>query len=71
MKFTETLREEVKTGRISNCLLFLFWPYPFLTRLYLEEYQIQFRGISTAIILALVVAKVVVILDKTPIGNWF
>ena len=43
----------------------------FLKKLFLAEYDISITGFSTAIIGALVVAKVVVILDATPLGNLF
>jgi hypothetical protein len=42
----------------------------FLKRLVLAEYQIEFGGLSLALIGALVVAKVVLILEHVPLGRW-
>ena len=41
-----------------------------LKRLYLAEYQIQFRGLSIALVGALVVAKVVVVMEHVSLGKW-
>ena len=72
MSFADKLREEVKeVGLVTAYFFFCFSLILFFKRLFLAEYHIQFRGISNAIIGALIVAKVVVILDKTPISNRF
>ncbi len=41
-----------------------------LKRLMLEDYNIEFRGISIALISALVMAKVVLLMDLIPLGSW-
>jgi hypothetical protein len=41
-----------------------------LKRLLLAQYQIEFRGLSLALFGALVVAKVVLVLDHVPLGRW-
>jgi hypothetical protein len=41
-----------------------------LKKLMLEGYQIQFRGISVALVSALVVAKVVALMEYVPLGQW-
>ena len=41
-----------------------------LKQLVLEEYQIQFNGLSLALIGALVLAKVVLVLEHVPLGGW-
>jgi hypothetical protein len=41
-----------------------------LKELILEEYQIEFRGLSMALVGALVVAKVVLVLEHVPLGRW-
>ena len=40
-----------------------------LKSLVLEDYGIAFTGLATALVLALVTAKVVVVLDKAPLGH--
>jgi hypothetical protein len=42
----------------------------FIKRLMLEEYEIQFRGISIALLAALVVAKVVIVAEHISLGRW-
>jgi len=42
----------------------------FLKRLFLAHYQIAFHGLSAALVGALVVGKVVVLLEKAPIHRW-
>ncbi|MDH3626756.1 MAG: hypothetical protein OEV00_02690 [Acidobacteriota bacterium] len=42
-----------------------------LKKLFLAQYSLEFYGVSAAIVGALVVAKVVVLLDHTRIGNRF
>src|SRR5215831_4677395 len=41
-----------------------------LKRLLLADYQIQFRGFSLALVSALIVAKVVLILEHVTLGQW-
>jgi hypothetical protein len=41
-----------------------------LEQMWLAEYGIKFRGIATALLAALVTAKVVIILDHTPLTRW-
>src|SRR5215831_15516989 len=41
-----------------------------LKRLLLADYEIQFRGLSLALISALIVAKVVLLLEHVTLGQW-
>lgn len=41
-----------------------------LKQLVLAEYQIQFRGLSKALLGALVLSKVVLVLEHVPLGTW-
>jgi hypothetical protein len=41
-----------------------------LKQLWLVEYGIEFSGVTTAIVAALITAKVVIILDKVPLTRW-
>ena len=40
-----------------------------LKKLMLEDYQIEFTGISVAIISSLIIAKVVILMEFIPLGN--
>ena len=41
-----------------------------LKHMVLEEYQIAFSGLSVAFVGAVVLAKVVLVLERVPLGNW-
>ena len=41
-----------------------------LKRLYLSEYHIEFRGLSLALVGALIAAKVVLVLEHVALGQW-
>ena len=41
-----------------------------LKKLMLAEYQIQFNGFSQALIGALILSKVVLVLEHVPLGEW-
>jgi hypothetical protein len=71
MKVLHWLAEEAK----SIALVTLYFAACFavimlLKRLWLVDYGIEFRGIATALVGALVTAKVVIILDKVPLTKW-
>ena len=55
------------TGYFFVCFLLILT----LKKLLLAQYRIEFYALHTAIISALIVAKVVVILGKTPLGGLF
>lgn len=70
MAIREKIVAEVREiGLVSLYFLAFFSFFLLLKQLLLEEYGITFKAGSTAVIGALVVAKVVVILDKTSFGN--
>lgn len=72
MSFKEKFKEEVRqVGIVTLYFLICFGMILLLKKLFLAEYNIEFFGLSAAIIGSLVVAKVVVILDHTTIGNRF
>jgi len=71
MSFRDKVRKEAKEVGLTT-LYFATW-FVLLTalkRLILEQYQIEFRGLSLALIGALIVAKVVLVLEYVPIGAW-
>jgi hypothetical protein len=41
-----------------------------MKRLYLADYQIEYRGLSLALLGAVIAAKVVLILEHVPMGRW-
>ena len=42
-----------------------------LKKLFLAQYEVEFYSVSAAVVAALVIGKVVVVLDHTSIGNRF
>ena len=72
MSFREKAVEEVREiGLITLYFALCFLTLMFLKRLVLAEYNIEASGLSVALISALVVAKVVVVLQHVPLGRWF
>lgn len=71
MKFLHWLMEEVRS-LLAVTLYFAacFTVVMILKQLLLTEYGIEFRGITTAIVVALVTAKVVIVLQKVPLTHW-
>jgi hypothetical protein len=72
MAFVESLKKEARELTLVT-LYFLTCCAVFLSlkKLFLEEYGIKITVISTVVISALIIAKVVVILEKTSFGNRF
>lgn len=71
MGFREKASQELKAVALATfyfatwlCVLIL------LKELVLAEYQIQFHGLSAAVIGALILAKVVLVLEHVPLGPW-
>ena len=71
MSFKEKLVEELKAIALTT-LYFAVWlgVLMVLKKLILAEYHIHFKGLSMALIGALVLAKVVLILEHVPLGEW-
>lgn len=70
MGMLSKVKQEAKEVGVGT-LYFLIWFGIILTlkKLMLEAYPIEFYGFSTAVVGALIVAKVVVVLDKTQAGT--
>jgi hypothetical protein len=64
-------REMVEVGLVTLYFLGCFLVAVALTKLVLAEHRIEFRGLTEAVITALVLAKVVVVMDKTRAGTHF
>lgn len=62
-------REAQHTGGVALYLLFCFGIFATLKKLFLATYQIEFSVLVPAVIGALTLAKVVVLLDLTPVAT--
>lgn len=72
MGLLTTVKHEAK--EVSLVTLYFFFCFGIiltLKKLILATYEIEFYALSGALIGALIVGKVVVVLDKTPAGNRF
>jgi hypothetical protein len=71
MSLPEKVKHELKAIALTT-LYFAVWlgVLVFLKRLVLADYQIRFRGFSVAIVGALVIAKVVLVMEQVPLGAW-
>jgi len=69
MNARQKLKDEIKAVGMAS-LYFAVWigVLVFLKQLLLAEYQIEFHGLSLAVIGALVLAKVVLVLEHVPLG---
>jgi hypothetical protein len=71
MRLPEKIKHELRAIALTS-IYFGLWlgVLTFLKRLVLADYQVRFRGFSAAIIGALVIAKVVLVLEHVPLGFW-
>jgi hypothetical protein len=71
MSLPAKLRGEIRTVGLTT-LFFAAWfcMLMVLKWLVLAEYNIEFRSVSTALVGALIVAKVVLVLEKVPLETW-
>jgi len=67
----QKLKDEIKAVAITT-LYFATWLgcLVLLKKLILAEYQIEFHGLSVALIGALILAKVVLVLEHVSLGTW-
>jgi len=71
MSVAHKVAREIKTvGLVTLYFACCFGIIVFLKRLFLAQYEIEFRGLSAAIMGALIAGKVVLVLEKAPIGKW-
>jgi len=65
------VKKEIETVALTT-LYFVAWLVALLAvkKLILDEYHIEFRGLSLALIGALIIAKVVLVLEHVPLGQW-
>lgn len=69
--FRQKVLHELKSIAATT-LYFALWlgVLMLLKKLTLADYQIQFSGISITIISALIIAKVVILMELIPLGGW-
>jgi hypothetical protein len=72
MSFLTKAKDELRqVGLVTLYFIACFGIVLTLKKLFLAEYQIQFYALSAVVIGGLVAGKVVVVIDHTPVGNWF
>ena len=71
MSFSQKIVNEIKSLAAAS-LFFAVWIGVFilLKTLMLDEYEIRFNGFSKILIGTLILAKVVLILERVSLGNW-
>lgn len=71
MRIIEKLKNEIKEVGLA-AIYFLTWigSLVFIKTLILDEYRIEFHGLSLAILGALILSKVVIVLEHVPLGDW-
>ncbi len=72
MSVGERVRQEIREiGLVTLYFLTCFLFFLTLKKLVLDEYDVEISVLGTAAIGAVVAAKVVILLGKTPLGNFF
>lgn len=71
MSISGKIRNELKAVALTT-LYFVVWlgALALLKKLILAEYEIEFGGLSVTLVGALILAKVVLILEHVPLGVW-
>jgi len=71
MSTSDKIRNELKAVGLTT-LYFAIWlgALAVLKKLILAEYAIEFKGLSVTLVGALILAKVVLILEHVPLGGW-
>lgn len=71
MNLTQKLMTELKSVALTTLYFGAWFSLMVLVKsLILAEYHVHFRGLSTAWIGALIVAKVVLLTEHVPLGSW-
>ena len=68
--FHKALEEIKVVGFVTFLFAIYFGLMMLLKRLVLEQYEIEYRGLSAALVGALIVAKVVLVLEHVSLGRW-
>jgi hypothetical protein len=71
MSFLQRALKEIEAiGLLTFYFAVWFGMMLFVKRLVLAQYEIEFRGVSFALVGALVVAKVVIVMEHVSLGQW-
>jgi hypothetical protein len=71
MKILKKIFEEIKTvTRTAAYFAIVFMLMMVMKKLYLEDYDIEFSGLSQAIVGALIMAKVIILMELISLGHW-
>lgn len=71
MSWKEKLKEELKSLGIIMLYFGLWFVFMIILKtLLLRQYDIEFTGLSMAFVGALIVGKVILIIDHIPLGSW-
>jgi hypothetical protein len=71
MSFRQRAIKEIEAiGLVTAFFAVWFGMMLFVKRLVLAQYEIEFRGASIALVGALVVAKVVIVMEHVSLGQW-
>ena len=71
MSVIKSIFKEIKTiARTAAYFAIVFLLMMVMKKLYLKDYDIEFIGISQALIGALVLSKVVILMDLISLGSW-
>jgi hypothetical protein len=71
MSVLKSIFKEIKTiARTATYFAIVFILMMVMKKLYLKDYDIEFTGISQAFIGALVLSKVVILMDLISLGSW-
>jgi len=71
MSLRQKLTHELKVVALTTLFfVFCFGVFIVLKRLILAEYQVEFRGLSLALLGALIMGKVVPVMEHMPLGSW-
>ena len=71
MKVLKKIFEELRTiARTAAYFAVVFILMMVMKKLYLKDYDIEFEGLSQALIGALIMAKVIILMDLISLGGW-
>jgi hypothetical protein len=71
MSLGQKIMEEIKRiGIVALYFALCFGVTMLCKRLILAEYAVEFRGVTVALVGALVVAKVFLLIEKVSLGQW-
>ena len=71
MNILKPIVQEIKTvARVASYFAIIFLVMMIMKKLYLKDYDIEFFGISKALVGALILSKVVLLMEFISLGKW-